>query len=150
MELMARWKKPYRDWRLVMWYPLLVATPTAMLCSAVANDLSTAMMWLGSIAALMVMVWIWRVTRLGVFLDDGRVKVTSLFRSRVMAWPDIAKVEDVNLGVARQIGFVLISGEKVTTLAQTATFTGYEVYLTNSQYQDLLDTLRRRAEGRPS
>lgn len=147
---MARWKRPYRDWRLVMWYPLLTAVPAAMVYAVVTYNLSTSATWLGSLAALGVTVGIWRVTRLGIFLDDGRVKVTGVVRSRVLAWTDIAKVKDDSLGVGRQISFVLTSGENVTTLAQTVTFAGYEVYLTNSQYQDLLDTLRMRASNRPS
>lgn len=141
---MKRWTRPYRDWRLTMWYPLLLATPLAAAYSATTYSFSRIEQLVLAFAAGLTTVMIWRITRLGIFLGDDRIKVVNLLRSQVFAIPDIARVEDASGGTGRQIVLVTASGKRIKSLVQTTTHAGYEVYLTNHQYQQLVDLLNKR------
>lgn len=146
---MFRWKRPYRDWFLVAFCPLAVVFPAAIVYGALAYG-TADFRWYYPVVCGLATVFLWRRSQMGVLLDGDRIKVRTLFRTRILRWDDVADV----IGPADfhgfpELVFVLTSGERLVTLVKTRTWGGYEVYLTRRQFQVLLTRLRERlAAGR--
>jgi hypothetical protein len=140
---MFRWKRPYRDWRLPVWYPLLVLLPGTVLFAALTGGSPPRPV---ELSVGLVTVAMWRIAQVGVLLDGNRIKVRNMFGTRVLRWDDVADVRDgMDLGDGLRLAFVLRSGERVTTeVAGTTLGRHIGVYLTQRQFRRLVARLRER------
>lgn len=126
---MFGWKRPYRDWRLLAWYPLLVLMPASGMFAAVAYGSPGRQAWIVALTFGLVTAGLWRITQVGVLLNGDRIKVRNMFRTRILHWDDVSEVHyGTDFCGDRALAFVLMSGERVGTLVTTAAPGGHEVY----------------------
>jgi hypothetical protein len=140
---MSRWRRPYRDWRPPVFYPLAALLPGALVFDALTSKPPPA--FIDVVIAIMA-VFVWRIGQVGVLLNGGRIKVRNLTRTRILHWDDVAEVSD-GIGVYRgvELTFVLKSGENLKTDVRSA-FLGdrTKVALTRRQFQRMVTRLRER------
>jgi Bacterial PH domain len=127
----------------VVWYPLLVLMPASIVFVALDDGLHGRPLppWYAMLMVGLATVGLWRITQVGVLLHGDRIKVRNFYRTRILRWDDVADVGDP---LDLELVFVLKSGERVSTVVTTTTYSGYEAYLTRRQFLRLLTQLRER------
>jgi len=140
---MSRWRRPYRDWRPPVCYPLAALLPGTLVFDALTATPPPA--FIDVVTALMA-VFVWRIAQVGVLLNGDRIKVRNLTRTRTLHWDDVAEVSD-GIGVMRgvELTFVRKSGEKLKTDVRSASLgDGTKVALTRRQFERMVTRLRER------
>jgi hypothetical protein len=87
----VRWRRPYRDSRVFVGYPLLVIVAAAWIMVLASPDWSPASVAF-RLAMSAAVVGFWRFLRIGLYVSRVGVRAQGLFRSTAIAWSDLAPV----------------------------------------------------------
>ena len=115
---MFRWRRIYLDWRLFLFYPVVVVLPSSFLYSF-ATGPRPSTVWqdlLVSFLVLTMTLWLWRVAREGIYTNDQGVRIQHLIRRTELAWSDVVRVYDAR--PAGVIAFRTTNGQTILSPVQ--------------------------------
>ncbi len=155
---MPRWKRPYRDWRVFVLYPMVIVLATFATYAAVTSGLPWRSRWILPLAAAVFGSLLWRAAREGIYVSADGVRVQKLILRTTVRWGEISKVESGGnrAGFGPTICLHTTDGRVVSSTVQpmNAVTDGQAPMLPERTYLGLVDRLcelhRLAAAGHPA
>jgi hypothetical protein len=113
MGCVVRWRRPYRDSRVLVGHPLLVIVVAVWIMALASLDRSPVSVAFG-LAISAGVVGYWRLLRIGLYVSRVGVRAQGLFRSTTIAWSDLAPVRR-GLMVGDHVVLSTMAGNQVWT-----------------------------------
>ncbi len=119
-----RWKRPRREWRAIIGYPILVALAAGWLVVLVRAG-AQPYDWVSVPGFLICLAMVWHMIRLGIYVNDFGIRVIRVLTfQETVAWHEIAVI-DVCDSPRRELVIRTLAGEEIRTNMVRSYFSGY-------------------------
>ncbi|WP_144126219.1 hypothetical protein [Catellatospora sichuanensis] len=143
---MSRWKRPYRDWRAFVLYPMVIVLAALAIHAAVTSGHPWQSRWILSLVAAVFGILLWRSAREGIYVSADGVRVRRLILSTTVRWAEIRRIDagGNRVGHGPTICLYTVDGRFVRSTVQpmNAVTDGQAPMLPERTYLRLVDRLR--------
>jgi hypothetical protein len=111
---MRRWKRPRREWRAIIGYPMFAALAVGCLVALVRAG-AHPYDWFVVPGFLIGLAMLWHMIRLGIYVSNFGIRVIRVLSlQETVAWHEIAMI-DVGDSPRRELVIRTLAGEEVRT-----------------------------------